>query len=171
VVQAQITSISRRMQVRVLPAMRVAVAQMAEQRKNTWAVYSRRRAMPGWCSTGIVLSPRSADEPPQPCSIIPPGLSLAGANRVPVGGSRRGWRRRPQATADRKGLHARVSGARTEKLGVVKAQGYFAWEREVVGSIPTWHIPASSSMDRAPNVPGRMFPSSSFSRAIKGARK
>jgi hypothetical protein len=62
--------------------------------------------MPGWRSAEILLSPRSGDEPPQLCSIIPPGLLFSRTSglgplaqkvwpariAVPVGGSRRGWR-------------------------------------------------------------------------------
>jgi hypothetical protein len=49
--------------------------------------------MPGWRSAEILLSPRSGDEPPQLCSIIPPGLLFSRTSGLgPLGGSRRGWR-------------------------------------------------------------------------------
>jgi len=48
----------RRLQVRLLPVARAAVAQRIEQRTNTWAADSRRKSL--WCAEGERLLRSSA---------------------------------------------------------------------------------------------------------------
>jgi hypothetical protein len=67
--------------------------------------------------------------------------NLAGANREPAGGSRRGRRKRCQEWWLQR-ISALKVGANTKELDVVKAQGYFACHAGGVGSIPTWSISA-----------------------------
>lgn len=74
---------------------------------------------PGWRSAGILLSQRSGDEAPRPWANIPPGLELSGANRVPVGGSRRGRGKRRHGWRGNQELNARETQARATKLNVV----------------------------------------------------
>ncbi len=120
-----------------------------------------------------------------------PGVGLSGHPRKddPTGCRRESWdgdrfAPRPRMQGRRKGLHRGLGGHRdhrvegsvrglVKKLDVVQDRVTSPDTRVDVGSNPTWSIRkagglktvatwASSSMDRAPDVPGRMFPSSSF---------
>ena len=108
---------------------------------------------------------------PQLCSIIPPGSNLAGANRGTVGGSRRGWGKSlPAVVTLTKNRLCGCFVQQTTKLEVVQDGVTSAQEREVMGSIPTWLIRASS-MNRAANVPWSGVPVRQFSRLRQGEKK
>jgi hypothetical protein len=82
--------------------------------------------MPGWRSTGILLSKRSGDETPHPCTIIPPGLlwpaRIADQSAVRAGA---GERAAKDGRAREEFRCADLFCARNE-VGRGVGQGYFA---------------------------------------------
>jgi hypothetical protein len=77
--------------------------------------------MPGWRGEEFTSSvKRRGAVAPLLCSTIPPGLLLAGANRGPVGGSRRGeGKPLPAMMAAPQEIAARESCVQATKLDVV----------------------------------------------------